>query len=234
MDYRRLTPVAAVAVVLALVAVGTLPLINAAGSDNNVGRHAYKINIIGRPNDWKGSDTNGDSKTLFIGLKTNAQDVTCEDASGYSDAGDGTITDAVPANHQTIYFTGTTDGSFSVLDRDATDGSARIAIPADLDGYDVYIRVLGKPGGCLDANGYAKDTNDTGTYYYYTGHIDANRKTGAPQKTQIDEIFYVWIDTDGDGVLDTRTSVFDAMFDDYFWQVSNNGLRNMQLIFYSA
>src|SRR5438046_5507962 len=156
------------------------------GSDHNVGRHAYKVNIIGRPNTWNGDDTGSNGKVLFIGLNTNSQEVTCELGSGVGDD-TGQTTDQVPAGHQTIYFTGTTDGTFDILDRDATDGSARIAIPANVAGYDMYIRVLGKPGGCLDANAFA--VNGTGVYFF-AGHLDANRRDGAPEKSPADALFF--------------------------------------------
>src|SRR5438093_1594247 len=114
---------------LAYAGVATIPGIQTSkGSDNNVGRHAYKVNIIGRPNNWNGDDTGSNGKVLFIGLKTNAQEVTCELGSGVGD-----------------------------------------------------------------------DTGQT-----------------------------------SDQVPDTVVSVFDASFKEYFWQISNNGLRNMQLIFVAA
>ena len=216
---------------LAYAGVATIPGIETnAGSDHNVGRHAYKVNIIGRPNNWNGDDTGSNGKVLFIGLKTNAQEVTCELGSGVGDD-TGQTTDQVPAGHQTIYFTGTTDGTFDILDRDATDGSARIAIPANVAGYDIYIRVLGKPGGCLDANAFA--VNSTGTFFF-AGHLDANRRSGTPEKIRVDALFFVHVDTNGDGIPDTVVSVFDASFKEYFWQIANNGLRNMQLIFVAA
>jgi hypothetical protein len=218
---------AAVGVALSMLMIAVGVPTGLAASDNSVGPHAYKVNIIGRPNDWQGSN-DASGNVVWIGLKTNAESATCEDGSSFSDAGDDGLADLLPAGRQQIGFVGTTDGSFDVLDKDATDGRATIAIPANTGGYDTYIRVLGKPGGCLDADGYV--LNSTGSYFL-TGHIDANRKTGTPQKVLINDIFMVWLDTDGDGVADTEVSVFDSQFADYFWNIENNGLRLMQLIF---
>lgn len=214
------------------LAATALPLVTA-GADTNVGRHAYKVNFIGRPNAWSGSDTGSESNTVFISLKTNAGSVQCEASSGVIDDGPGAeTTSAVPSGRETIYFS---PGPFDVLDRDATDGSARIQMPANVAGYDIYVRVLGKPGGCLDADAYAWDAD--GALYYYAGHLDANRKSGAPEKVRVNELFYVNVDLNADGdALDAgeHISVFDGMFEDYFWQIENNGLRNMQLIFYAV
>ena len=117
-----------------------------------------------------------------------------------------------------------------------------IAIPetSGTGGYDVYVRILGKPGGCLDADGYAEyDAENYGVIdsWYFSGHLDANRKTGVPGKVSVNDMFDVWVcvevDTEtGDCIDFDEISVFDDMFAGYFWQIQNQGLRNMQLIFY--
>lgn len=214
------------AVALSLLAVMLVTPASALGSGGaGIGSHAYMVNIIGRPNDHAGSGDDSSGRSLFIGLKTDAGTTACEDSSAFSDAGDDGLADLAPSGRQRIGFVA---GDFKVLDRDATDGMATISIPADTAGYDVYVRVLGKPGGCLDADGYV--LNSTGSYFL-TGHIDANRKTGTPQKVLVNDIFTVQLDTDGDGVADTTASVFDSQFADYFWSIQNNGLRLMQVVF---
>jgi hypothetical protein len=220
---RRTWLIAATALGVAASAL-LAPAAAVSPSSAGIGSHAYMVNIIGRPNDFKGSDDGG-GRAVWIGLKTNADSATCEATSGYSDAGDDGLADMVPAGRQRIAFVA---GDFGVLDKDATDGQATISIPADTQGYDVYVRVLGKPGGCLDADGFVQ--NSTGSYFL-TGHIDANRKSGVPQKVLIDDILTVQLDTDGDGVADETVSVFDSQFTEYFWNVENDGLRLMQLVF---
>jgi hypothetical protein len=196
-----------------------------AGSDNNVGKHAYKVNIIGRPNTWNGDDTGSNSKTLFISIKEQQSKVTCEDDSGVTLTGTETWT---PENGQRIYFYSNTENTFDVEDRDATDGQAIVSIPQTENGFDIFVRILGGSNknfpGCLDADAYQYIlTNDTGTLYYYIGHLDANRKPGQPEKVNVRSLFY-----------DGNTAYFDNIWSDYFWTIQNNGLRNMQLIFYET
>jgi len=191
-----------------------------AGSGNNVGRHAYKINIIGRPNTWQGSDTGSSSKTIFISIKTEPL-ATCDPKSGVS--GTPTPVATLPTQGQRIYFYTNTENTFDVEDRDATDGIAIVSIPQTANGYDIYVRILGgsnnKFPGCLDADAYAYLT--TTETWYLIGHLDANRKPGVPEKFSVRSLFY------SDGV-----AYFSDPWQDYFWNVYNNGLRNMQLIFY--
>ena len=197
-----------------------------AGSSNNVGKHAYKINIIGRPNTWQGvSDSGSNSKTIFISLFVEEGLVTCEATSGSYTTGYETTN---PEPGQRIYFYTNTANTFSVEDRDATDGKAVVSIPQTPNGYNVYVRVLGGSNknfpGCLDADAYQYLSTVEGVdYYYYIGHLDANRKLGTPEKVNVRELFY------NNGV-----SYFDNVWSDYFWVLQNNGLRNMQLIFYEV
>jgi hypothetical protein len=57
----------------------------------------------------------------------------------------------------------------------------------------------------------------------YIGHLDANRKPGQPEKVNVKSLFY-----------DGNVAYFDDVWSDYFWVLQNNGLRNMQLIFYEV
>ncbi len=216
-----------IAVAAIMVAVAVIVPMQAAlaGSDNNVGKHAYKINIIGRPNDWQGSDTGSDSKTLFISLFEEEARVTCEPTSGVTPTGTETYT---PEPGQRIYFYTNAANQFDVEDRDATDGKAVVSIPQTTNGYDIYVRILGGSNknfpGCLDADAYKYITTDTtGDLYYYIGHLDANRNPGTPEKVNVRSLFY-----------DGNVAYFDSVWSDYFWTIQNNGLRNMQLIFYET
>ena len=67
--------------------------------------------------------------------------------------------------------------SLNIADRDATDGYAEIRVPADWANaisVDLYMRVLGKPGGCIGADAFVFD----GSYYLYAGTAVFKRKTG--------------------------------------------------------
>ena len=210
-----------------LLAIFTLSVILAAlpvmgGSNNNVGAHAYKINIIGRmKGTWSGDDNGLGSKVIFISLKTERLAV-CEETSGVTVAPAPYDMATLPAGGQKIYFY--LGGAFDVIDRDATDGDgAMVSIPAAPYGYDIYVRILGGSNknflGCLDADAFFY--NHTADSWYYIGHLDANRKPGTPTKVDVRSLFY-----------HDNIPYFDVHYQDYFWYVTNNGLRLMQLIFY--
>ncbi|MFQ5970624.1 MAG: hypothetical protein ACE5J2_09060 [Nitrososphaerales archaeon] len=188
------------------------------GSANNVGKHEYKINVIGRPNEWSGKDYNTNSKVLFIGIKTYKDHVECEDESGVY-----LVSEFVeaPEPGQRIYFY--EGDKFGLEDRDASDGKAVVTIPYSEDGYDIAVRILGGSNknfpACLDADAYQYTDTDL---YYYIGHLDANRKPGQPEKVNVKSLFY------GNG----NEAYYSDYYEDYFWTIQNNGLRNMQVIFY--
>lgn len=213
---------AALVLLTTLLVSGILPVM--AGSSTNVGKHAYKVNIIGRPNDWQGSDTGSESKTVFISIKVFEELVECEPLSGVTPVGEVVEAAQVEPGQRIHFYQGS---AFDVVDRDATDGKAVISIPYKEGGYDIFVRVLGGSNknfaGCLDADAYKfLYTDASGSWYYYIGHLDVNRSPGKPTKVNVKELFYD----------PTGTSYFTEVWSDYFWTIQNNGLRNMQLIFY--
>ncbi len=221
MKNKLVMAVAALAIIAAVAVI--VPMQTAlAGQDNNVGKHEYKVNIIGRPNDWQGKDTGSESNTLFIGIKVQEQLVQCEDSSGVTLKGWDVSAAQVEPGQRIYFYQGET---FDVVDRDATDGSANVTIPQTTNGYDIYVRILGGSNknfaGCLDADAYKYNGTDQ---YYWIGHLDANRKPGTPEKVNVKSLFYD----------PTGTSYFTGVWSDYFWTIQNNGLRNMQLIFYET
>ena len=135
---------------------------------------------------------------------------------------------------------------FVITDRDAIDdGIARIDVPTNLDflnensfiQFEVWIRVRGKPMQCMEINGYAYEP--TGGLYYQSGTVflSKNKKTTF---TQIDQIFDVWYCVEvetapGSGIFETECSeksVFDPMFQDYLWNILNDGTKNVQVRLY--
>jgi hypothetical protein len=81
--------------------------------------------------------------------------------------------------------------SLDIADRDATDGYAEIRVPADwanATSVDLYMRVLGKPGGCIGADAFVFD----GAYYYYAGTAVFKRKTGQSTFVDAGELTDVW------------------------------------------
>ena len=129
------------------------------------------------------------------------------------------------------------EGAFNVADGNCFDGDgAAFTLPdPDPDGdgvtaYSVYARALGKPGGssvtttCFD---------EAGETWCSTEQMVLVRSKGKSTFRNVSkELLRLCLDTDGDGVCDTREFLFDRDLADYFWQYDNSGLRLAQLRFY--
>jgi len=212
---KKVLVIALVVVMLAsLIGVSTAAM---AGKGNSMpsGAH-YNLNIIGWANSvqadgdvWNGNDGGNNGHRIFIPLKTTYVTDPCI-TTGPQEAVDLTAN----APQKGVKITVTQGDSFGVLDCDATDGSAEFQMQAG--NYDVYARALGKPGGCLDLDAYVFD----GDLYYLVGHIDLDRVSKKPVTKNVTQQLF--------GSLD----VFS--YEDYFWQVYNNGLKLFQLRFYEA
>jgi len=224
---------------------GTLP-----GNEKLKGPH-WQFNIIGHPNNnFSGDNSNG--RTIMVPLKTatGPSALACK-ADGVQIVPDDapTFSDTVAAGAR-IYFEVCNDcTSFQIPDRDALDGRAKILVPASLLGpngeiqFDIYLRVLGKPNTCMQIDAYAYDEDQL--LYFWAGSAYISRKTGKSVFVKANELFDVWfcqvdvLDKDQDGVTDEciegteqELSVFNNVFEDYFWNVLNNGTRNVQVRIY--
>ncbi|MFC1983361.1 hypothetical protein ACFLV5_06235 [Chloroflexota bacterium] len=110
---------------------------------------------------------------------------------------------------------------FAVLDGDATDGPALLQIDnVENATYNVYVYAKGKPGGCLDLEAY---NYDAGGVLHFIGSIDVDRGRAKPGRLDIRHLLY-----------DNGTSYFDDAYENYFWQLYNNGLRLMNVRFYEV
>ncbi|MGC4119532.1 MAG: hypothetical protein QM765_34175 [Myxococcales bacterium] len=132
-----------------------------------------------------------------------------------------------------------TEGDFSVLDCNGTDGAASFQLPSpDPDGdgtttYSVWARALGKPGGSASMTTCATDPT-TGEQYCSLLSAVLVRNKGKSSFTNISkELLFVYADIDGDGITD-RVPLFDSRLQDFFWNYQNNGLRLAQLRFYEV
>jgi hypothetical protein len=206
------------------------------------GKH-YTINLIGHKNAYNGNGDTSNGSTIFIPLKTtnNSTSFACEEVGSnnqvqFIDDQLPTFTNVEPANGVRINFKAGT--SFDITDRDATDGSAEVVVPVAGAGkyitYDVYMRVLGKPNTCMDIDGYAYDQQQG--MWFLSGHVDVNRTTGKSTFVKVTDLFDVWFCNVVAGVCDPATvreiSVFDDVFDGYFWQIQNDGTRLVQIRLY--
>ncbi len=139
---------------------------------------------------------------------------------------------------------------FMVTDGNGTDGKAGFQLPnPDPDGdgttsYTIWMRALGTPGGkavittCADA-----DLTDEFYEVCSSEVLSVERtKKGASKFINVSKtLLTILVDdtftfTDGDGnlveVKAGRYTIFDPIFEDYFWSYENSGLKLLQLRFY--
>lgn len=96
---------------------------------------------------------------------------------------------------------------------------------------DVWVRVLGKPNTCMNINGFAYDQWQD--LYFWSGRIELARKAGQATWINVNDIFRVWWcdTTDCEGTAE-EISVFNDVFESYFWDVLNDGTRLVQVRLY--
>ena len=221
-------------------------LLVAPGNPNNVQDEATNF--------LKNDGSNG--RAIFIPVRTaNApKQESCDAADGTGsfflpDAPNDNLLDVEPTAGVRINFV--KDPSLSSLliaDRDATDGSAEIRVPADwanATSIDLWMRVLGKPGGCIGADAFVFD----GSYYFYAGTAVFKRKAGQSTFVDAGELTNVYycpggstyqptgghaydcvLPDDGGTTAAIQYNVFNALFTEYFWNVSNAGVRVTQVL----
>ena len=206
------------ATIIAVVMIGALvlttPLATAAQPP---GKLAWKFNIIGVPRGTAAPGAEaGNGGRIFIPLKTDWYTDPCLTTGGQNNPD----TTMVPTKGVKIQVS---EGPFDIVDGDAVaDKVAAFTMPAAH--YNVYIIAKGKPGGCLDLEAYTYTTVEGVVTMIFIGSIDIDRATGKPQWQNINFLLY-----GPNGEI-----YFADPYFDYFWQLYNNGLRNMQVRFYEV
>jgi hypothetical protein len=127
---------------------------------------------------------------------------------------------------------------FLVLDANGTDGNgAKFQLPDPFPDddlvttYVVYARALGTPGGWSYTTTCYEDTN--GEVICSADTLKLERKHGQSKFENVSkQLLTVWVDTDDDGIADTRVGIFDDESYQYFWDYDNHGLKLAQLRFY--
>lgn len=210
MERNHLLPIAIPLLLLGVVILN-VPLASAAQPP---GKLAWKFNIIGVPRGTAAPGAEaGNGGRIFIPLKTENYADPCSTTGGQNNPD----TSMVPTKGVKIQVS---EGPFDITDGDAVyDKYAAFTMPAAH--YDVYIVAKGKPGGCLDLEAYT--TLDT--MLIFLGSVDIDRSTGKPKWTNVN--FLLYGDENGNTIY-----YFADPYLDYFWQLYNNGLRNMQVRFY--
>lgn len=216
----------------------------AAGNGAISGPH-YNLNILGKTQ-CSGDDLVGGNAHRIQVLLTGGDVAT--DLNGKPAAGISRV--------NKIYLQEGDD--FKVLDGNACDkNGALFQLPANpytcpeddpnclntdptFQGYLIFARALGKPGGSATITTCATDPGadeefDTADDIIVcsTENVVLVRKTGRSFfKDVTKELTTLLLDTDGNGKGDTRVGLFDDSLQDYFWNYENRELRLAQLRFY--
>jgi hypothetical protein len=130
------------------------------------------------------------------------------------------------------------EGDFTVIDGNCTDNNqASFQLPnpdPENDGvteYSVWARALGKPGGNSSMTTCATDPLTLEEWCSVESMV-AFRDKGQSTFTDVSrELLYIYVDLDGDGMVE-RYNLFNDALQDYFWNYDNNGLKLLQLRFY--
>ncbi|TNF99889.1 MAG: hypothetical protein EP297_04725 [Gammaproteobacteria bacterium] len=216
-----------------------------AGPGNPTGKLLGSFNMIGHPKnvDVLPND-NSNGRAIMIPLKNarGPESITCEeDEVVLVDDTAPDYSDTEPTGAK-IHFTA--GDSFEIVDRDATDrDGAEIQVPTDTStgepvlSVGIWLRVLGKPNTCIDIDAYAYDFDQS--LYFFAGSVDLNRKTGKATWVKVNDLFDVYfcdVDPTTELCVDGTTqelSVFNNVFEDYFWNILNDGTRIVQARLYA-
>jgi len=241
---KKLAVVSTVLALFLLVGLGSAFAGTLADNGKLKGPH-WQFNIIGHPNNnFSGDNSNG--RTIMVPLKTDngPTELVC-DADGVR-----IVDDLVPTYKTSVmggvrlYFeVSNAISTFEIADRDALDGTAKILVPESmLDpatkdiNFDIYIRALGKPNTCMNINAYAFDLDQN--LYFWAGSAYISRKTGKSVFVKANELFdvnFCQVDTTTNLCIagtSIELSVFNDVFEEYFWQILNDGSRNVQVRIY--
>ena len=141
-----------------------------------------------------------------------------------------------------IYYDGRTDillreGPYQVIDPNGTDdGEASFQLPNPDDGsgnlaYSVWIRPVAGKGSVSFQSCFTE--LETNTTWCYAGSLVQNL-TKTNKFTDVSrDLLQVCADTNtGAGTNLQLVPLFSDLGQDYFWEVDNNGMRNVQMRFY--
>jgi len=176
----------------------------------------YNLNIIGVSHD-KSPNMNGGGNVIFVDLGTKS----------------GT---AVTTK---ILLSQAADGVFEVLDKNGTDGEASFSLPVP-GTYTVWARALGTPGGqskIATCATFIDPTTFVATLLCSTDNEVFVRGTGKSSFRNVTNALTtisLVLGSAAQLACGTPTvSLFDACLQDFLWQYDNNGLKLLQVRFYS-
>jgi hypothetical protein len=192
-----------------------------AGNGAPSGPH-YNLNLIGVDNGKNPNMDAGSGNVIFVGLGTKKSTLTTN-----------------------ILLNQSFDGTFQVLDKNGTDGTASFELPAP-GTYTVWARALGAPGDSakittcasdVAGNGAVTDTvcsTENQVFVRGTGKSTFKDVTTSLTTIVIDAISEsaAFAACGGTNQTSIRVSLFDPCLEGYFWKYDNNGLRLLQIRFY--
>jgi hypothetical protein len=100
--------------------------------------------------------------------------------------------------------------------------------------YTVWLRLLGKPGRSMDMYTCISDPDLPGGYMCSDPDwwVELTRNKGKSSFTNVSkELLFVSADVDADKLIE-HVQIFDPLFDEYYWQYDNQGVKLAQLRFY--
>jgi hypothetical protein len=172
---------------------------------------AYKLVIHGVSNPDHMVGDSGNARTLFIPREGKAKIYMQQDGSG-----DFRIIDRNGLDK---------DGArFNIGDKDPGPG---------LTTYKVYLRLVGKPNTSITIDPELIVADADGKQYVFLQDVTTFvRENGAPKAEDISGMFRVDIYDLAGNLLDKNVWVFSLLGVDYWWEVTNDGVRTAQVWFF--
>ena len=205
-----------------VLAVGTAGALAQTGNGAPSGPH-FNLNILGKEECPTDPMTNGNGGVIFVLL--NGGDV----ATNLN----GKLASNISKVNK-IFLQQSPDNTFQVLDGNACDGGgALFELPNPTNGYTIWARALGKPGGNATITPCATDTNTLEVVCSSTNVFlmrTKGKQTFQNVTTQLTTLTFISPVTG----LPVTVSLFDPEFQNFFWNFQNDGLRLAQLRFYPA
>ena len=201
-----------------------------AQNDNNgfpSGTH-YTLNVQGKTN-CAGDDLTGSNRhTIQVLLNVRSDE-----------------TQTIDRTNQIWLQPGDPGSQPQVLDGNACDkGGALFQLPIDVSNtWAAYARALSQPNSSMNITSCAVDAGLDGLVQTAddivvcsTGNpLVLTRKSGKPVTINAtDELLFVCVGGTGDSCQGgTKVPIFSMLYEGYFWDVDNFGLRNAQIRFYA-
>ncbi len=223
----RISRLIAVAMAAVLLLTAVPIAVMATGNDAPNGKH-YSLNIHGVSNPKTADMDGADGHSIFVPETGNAK----------------------------IYLVKSPDNdTFQVLDANGFDNdgaSFMLPLPAECYGtknettgdivtpatctvkYTVWLRVLGKPNKSMSMGTCIEDPDLPGGYICSVGEmwVSKTRTKGQSKFENVSkQLLFVSADVDADGTVE-HVQIFDPLFDEYYWQYNNEGVKLTQIRFY--